>query len=400
MQSKHSRWVLLLGVLSVTAAACGSSSSSSSSASTNTTQGVTGKTILIGNSAIESGPDAPLFGISQAFQDYFSYINAHGGVNGFKFKVVTANNGYVASQSVVAAKTLVFQDKVFALSVVGTTPTTAVIPMATQFKIPFLFVANGDLAYNAPSNVFGLEPSFSRDALFDAQYALKTLRLKTISYAYETSGIGIPPLKHLPAYINSHGGHFATSVGFSPNATDYSSYAAKLQAAGAKAVIVYSGVTNLSALQKASAAIGYHPTWFGFFASASPAYVQLAGAQANGTYVDNFLADTAVDTPAMKLMKEHIPASDVGLLGELGWSQAALIVNGVKAATKSGKKLTDTAFEHGLEGLTGTPAGAWNSVTFTPTNHAGATQTVMYEVKHGTFVPVTGLETLPNIPSK
>jgi hypothetical protein len=116
--------------------------------------------------------------------------------------------------------------------------------------------------------------------------------------------------------------------------------------------------------------------------------------------VDNFLADTTVNTPSMKLMKQHIPASDVGLLGELGWSQAALIVNGVKVATRNGQKLTDIGFEHGLEGLTGTSAGAWNSVTFTPTNHAGATQTIMYEVKNGKFVPVTGPETLPNIPSK
>ncbi|MHB8190593.1 MAG: ABC transporter substrate-binding protein [Ferrimicrobium sp.] len=388
--------VLVAASLGLLLASCGGSTAGSSQASA--TQGVHGKTILIGSSAILSGPDAPYSGITVAMNDYFNYVNTHGGINGYKFQVVQEDNAYVASQAVAVARDLVFNHKVFALSVVGTTPSQATLPLHSQLKVPIMIVANADLVPKPLPNVFGFEPSFTRDALFDAHYAMSVLHVKKVAYAYETTDIGEPPLTALAPYVKSQGGKLVATVGFSVTATDYSSEAAKLQASGAKAVIVYSGVTQVASLQKAAAAIGYYPKWFAFFGAFTPAYPALAGPVSNGTYVDDFLEDPAISSPSMKLFTQNVAPSLVGLLGELGWTDASLIGAGVKGATANGGKLTYASFEHAMVGLTNKQVGVWPSVTFSANSHSGSTSSTMYKVVNGHFVPATGLEQLPALP--
>ena len=240
-------------VLAITLAACGSGSSGSGSSS-DSTQGIDGKTILIGSSAILGGPESPYAEIAQGMNAYLSYVNSHGGAGGYTFKVVQQDNAYQASQSVAVARSLIFQTKMFLLTVAGTTPTQAVLPIASQLKVPILFIANADLAKKTEPNVYGEEPSFSREALFDANYALKTLGTKKVAYAYENDDIGQPPLTSLPGYVSSNGGSLVSKIGFPATATDYSSYASQLKASGAQTVIVFAGPPNLAGLQKAAPA--------------------------------------------------------------------------------------------------------------------------------------------------
>lgn len=381
-------------------AAC-SSSTSGGAGGGDSTQGISGKTITIGSSAILSGPESPYAEIAQGMNGYLDYINSKGGVNGYKFKVVQQDNAYQASQSVVVARNLVFQKKAFLLTVAGTTPTQAVLPIASQLKVPVLFVANADLVKKTEPNVFGEEPSFSREALFDANYALKTLHSTKIAYAYENDDIGQPPLSALPAYVKAQGGSLTAQVGFPATSSDYSSYANRLKASGAQSVIVFAGPPNLAGIQRAAASIGYHPHWIGLFASVTPAYVKLAGALAEGTYFDNFFETTSSSTPTVSLFNQtlsKISPDLIGLLGELGWTDGALIAEGVKRATTGGKKLTDASFEAALNTLSHDQVGVWPDATFTATSHSGATSANILQVRNGKFVQAAPFSALPALP--
>lgn len=389
---------IAVAILSISLAACGSSGSASGNSGT---QGVQGKTILIGSSAILSGPESPYAEIAQGLNAYLDYVNSQGGVGGYRFKVVQEDNAYQASQAVAVARTLVFQDKTFLLTMAGTTPTQAVLPLASQLKVPLLFVANADLVKKTLPNVYGEEPSFSREALFDANYALKTLKTTKIAYAYENDDIGQPPLSVLPKYVSSNGGSFVGQVGFPATATDYSSYASQLKASAAQTVIVFAGPPNLAGLQKAAASIGYTPKWIGLFASVTPAYVTLAGPQADGTYFDNYFETTASTTPSVNLFRStvsKVSPSLVGLLGELGWTDGALIAAGVKGAVANGGKLTDQSFESALNKLNHAQVGVWPDATFTAQAHSGATSADILQVQNGSFVPVTKFTALPELP--
>jgi branched-chain amino acid transport system substrate-binding protein len=375
----------------------GSSGGSSSAGGGGSVQGINGKVITIGSSAIESGPYSAYSQIAIGLNAYIKYINGAGGAGGYTFKVIQQDNAYQAAQSVAVARNLVFSDKTFLLTLAGTTPTQAVLPLATQLKVPVVFVANADLVKKTIPNVFGEEPSFTRLALADAKYIMTTLGQKKIAYAYENDDIGQPPLQALPGYVQSQGGSVVTKLGFPATATDYSSYASRLKASGAGAVLVFAGPGSIAGLQKAAAAIGYKPKWFGLFASVTPAYVQLAGALANGTYFDNFFETTTSNTASVKLFRQQVGAKNVGLLSELGWTDGALIAEGIKRAAASGG-VTDSSFEAALNTLNHSAVGVWPDATFTSASHSGATSADVLQVKGGKFVPVTKFVTLPQIP--
>jgi branched-chain amino acid transport system substrate-binding protein len=396
---RRTHQILVATALTCVLAACGSTTGGSSG-SGDEVQGVQGKTISIGSSAILSGPQVAYAQIDEALAAYFDNINAKGGVNGYTFKVVRQDNAYTAAQSVAVARSLALQEKVFALSVAGTTPTSAVLPIAEQLKLPITFIANADLVTKTQPNVYGLEPSFSRVALFDADYALTQLGTKKIGYAYSDDPLGQPALDVLPAYVKSKGGTL-TTVGFPTTATDYSSYASKLQASGAEAVIVFGGPANMAGLQRAANSIGFKPKWIGLFASVTPSYLDLAGPLAEGTYFDNFLETLGSDTPSVKQFKEVVGAKDpkaLSLLGELGWTNGALITEGVRGATNNGGKLSWKSFQDSLSKLTNANVGVWPDVTFTESSHSGAVSSNVLQVKNGTFTPLTDFKPLPEKP--
>jgi len=390
--------IFMATALTCVLAACGSTSGSGGSG--DEVQGVQGKTISIGSSAILSGPQVAYAQIDEALGAYFDAVNAKGGVNGYTFKIVRQDNAYTAAQSVAVARSLALQEKVFALSVAGTTPTSAVLPIADQLKLPITFIANADLVEKTKPNVYGLEPSFSRVALFDADYALTQLGAKNIGYAYSDDPLGQPALNVLPSYVKSKGGNL-TTVGFPTTATDYSSYVSKLQASGAEAVIVFGGPANMAGLQRAANSIGFKPKWIGLFASVTPSYIDLAGPLAEGTYFDNFLETLGSDTPTVKEFKEVVGAKDpkaLSLLGELGWTNGALITEGVRGATNNGGKLSWKSFQDSLNKLTNAHVGVWPDVTFTESSHSGAVSANVLQVKNGKFTPVAEFKPLPEKP--
>jgi len=392
------RWIPLLVSSAVALGLTACASATGSSGTADQTAGVNGKTIVIGNSAILSGPEAAYASISSAFVKYMDQVDAAGGVNGYKIKVVTLDNTYTAAQSVAVARQLVNQDHVFLLTVAGTTPTQALVPIASQLALPVVFVANPDiLTGKSVPNMYGIEPSFTREMLFDEAYAIDHLHATKIAYAYENDDIGTPPLGALPKYAQAHSAKLETEVGFEATATDYSSEASRLQASGANVVIVGAGPANLAGLQHAAAAIGYSPKWIGLFASVTPAYVQLAGKLANGVYMDSFYALTNSGTAKVQAFVKAIGTS-TGILGELGWTQAAAIVAAIRKATSDGGTLTRGSVVKALGSITGTPVGVWPGVTWTASNHAGATKASIVEIVNGKFVPVTQFEQLPAAP--
>lgn len=394
------RWrtaVAVAATLLATTAGCGSSGTSGDGA--DPTQGIDGKTILIGSSSILSGPYAAYTQAADGFNAYIDQTNDSGGVDGYTFKVVQQDNGYQAAQSVTVARSLVFQEKVFALALAGTTPAAATLPIADKLKVPIITLANADVHLETIKNVFGVIPSFSRMAMADVQYLTKQLSTKKIAYAYTNDDVGQTPLGMLPDYVKSQGAALTTTAGFAPTTTDYSSYAARLKQSDADAVLVFAGPTSLAGLQRAAAAIDYHPKWFGHFNSLTPSYVDLAGPSAEGTYLDNLFDIPDSNTPEAQQFRSKVPPKSTSILGQFGWVQAALIVEGVKRATADGKQLTAAGFMDALSTLKDTRIGVWPDVTFTPDSHSGGNSQNIVQVQGGKFVEVTQPEPLPALPN-
>src|SRR5207247_5454863 len=78
--------------------------------------GVSANRILLGQSAVFSGPAAQLgLQMRNGIKAYFDYVNERGGVHGRKLELVTEDDKYEASVAPVASKRLIEEHRVFAL---------------------------------------------------------------------------------------------------------------------------------------------------------------------------------------------------------------------------------------------------------------------------------------------
>ena len=108
----------------------------------NAQQGVTDTEILIGEIAPLTGPaSVGSVALSLGTKMAVAEVNAAGGINGRKIRVISEDDGYVVTRAVQAARKLITSDKVFALAAIsGSAPSVALLPMLKETGIPTLNV--------------------------------------------------------------------------------------------------------------------------------------------------------------------------------------------------------------------------------------------------------------------
>ena len=126
--------------------------------------GVTGDTIVLGQSVALTGPAAALgIEMRNGAKVYFDYINAKGGVNGRKIQLITLDDGYEPSRTAPNTRKLIEESKVFALfGYVGTPTSAAALPIFTRAKVPYFGPFTGAELLREPFNryVFNVRASY------------------------------------------------------------------------------------------------------------------------------------------------------------------------------------------------------------------------------------------------
>ena len=114
--------------------------------------GITATTVTVGGHFPLTGPAAPGYSeIPRAIDAYFQHVNANGGVNGRKLKMIIRDDGYNPVNTVKVTKQLVLQDKVFAiLGGLGTPTHTKVVDYLNAAKVPDIFVSSGCRCWDEP----------------------------------------------------------------------------------------------------------------------------------------------------------------------------------------------------------------------------------------------------------
>ena len=135
------------------------------------TTGVTANEIKLGISSPTSGSAGLVYGnVPGAMKAYFDYINANGGVNGRKIKLVHRNDKYTVRGAATSTFDLVYKDNVFA--VVGALGTAThqsgykAASMAVE-NVPDLFVNSGWSGFNdkvAYPTTFMVLPTYAMEA--------------------------------------------------------------------------------------------------------------------------------------------------------------------------------------------------------------------------------------------
>jgi len=156
--------------------------------------GVTDSEIRIGQTMAYSGPASAYGTIGRAEAAYFAKINAEGGVNGRKVKLVSVDDGYSPARTVEQTRRLVEQEHVLLLfSSLGTDPNAAVHAYLNRKGIPQLFIASTGMQWDDSKHfpwTMALAPNQRVNLWHEAQYLLERRPNAKVAVLYENTDFG------------------------------------------------------------------------------------------------------------------------------------------------------------------------------------------------------------------
>lgn len=362
------------------------------------TQGISDSEIVIGTHMDLSGPikswGVPATnGMKLAIED----INAEGGINGRKLRLVNEDDGYDPKKAVLITQKLIELDKVFAIiSAMGSATTLAPLPIVQNAGMLHLF------PITAAEFTFKMDPAKPEDRL----------KFNIFSPYYDTMRIGIKWViehKHLkkPCIVyqdDEMGKNFtdayddqlsalkipaATKVSFKRGATDFNTQVARMKADGCDLVALGSVVRESVGILNVAKKLG----WEVPFVVSSPSFVpdlhELGKDSAEGVYgvgqTEIFYPDTATGK-----VKEYIEKyrKAYGIDPNV---QTTSGYNGAQAfafyARLAGKNLTTESMIEAMEsGKKFEDIFGGAPVSFSKTNHLGVTAAIVGQIKNGRWV--------------
>lgn len=135
--------------------------------------------IRIGQTLPYSGPASSFSAIGRAQEAFFAKINAEGGINGRRLKLISLDDAYSPPKAVEQTRKLVEQDEVLLMfGSVGTATNSAVHQYLNSRKVPQLFVLSGATKWADPNNFPWTMPGIVAYETEGATYASHILRTK------------------------------------------------------------------------------------------------------------------------------------------------------------------------------------------------------------------------------
>ncbi len=397
--SKSNKWIAkgavgaALGALVLSA--CGSSGGASSNASAKNS------TITVGTFGPESGPFGAIHTINDGTVAYFDALNAKGGIDGHKIKVVRGDDQYNPALTPGVARKLVSQGAQMMCGGVGSPENLAIKPYLAQLGIPDIAPASGSPSLFMPPTPteFGVVPPYQREVANLIRFAVTKLHMKRIAFAYETDDVGVPGLAGAKAEMAALGQKLVATVSFSVTATSLTTQAAELKAANPDMVIVWAVAPPMALLVNDSTQIGFRPAWGGPFFSEDPSTLALTnGALEANSYWESWIvpSNSPVAAPAHSAASKYFPSDKVDVNFMQGWELgnacAKVIAKAAAAGNVSSKGLSRAASnltinDGYISGL------SWNSQS-----HLGNAKERVYKTVGQNFVAQTPLQQLPNVP--
>jgi branched-chain amino acid transport system substrate-binding protein len=156
--------------------------------------GVTATEITLGQTMPYSGPASAYGTIGKAEAAYFAMINAEGGVNGRKIKLISLDDSYSPPKTVEQTRRLVEQENVLAdFSPLGTPTNTAIQKYLNAKKVPQVFVATGATKWGNPKEfpwTMGWQPTYQTEGHVYAHYLLEHMPNARVGILYQDDDYG------------------------------------------------------------------------------------------------------------------------------------------------------------------------------------------------------------------
>lgn len=337
--------------------------------------GVTDNQVLIGQVAAVSGPAAELGKRMQAgLQAYLAEVNRQGGVNGRQLKLVTRDDGYEPEKTAAAAKALIQEDKVFALTgSVGTPTGLALAPIVSEARVPLVGMFTGAQALREPLNrqVFHVRASYFDETERIVQH-LTTLGIKKIAVFHQNDAYGKAGLDGVERALTKRQIKPVALGTVERNSSDVDKALAAILPAAPEAVVQIGAYKACAAFIKAARAKGYGGQFFNVSFVGSKALADELGAAGTGVVISQVVPfPFQALSPIVREYQQHMRAAGdkaFDFTSLEGYLTARVLVEGLRRA---GRGLTREGLVSALEGLREHDFGGF-TIGYSPTNHQGS----------------------------
>lgn len=360
------------------------------------------KVVTIGAFTPITGPVPFYATLTHASEAYFKQLNETGEVDGWTFNFITKDDGYDPARSVAVARSLVEDDKIFALAApLGTATNVAVLPYANEVGVPIIGPVGGASQFFVEPAVFPLLPDYGWSAASSVDYAVNGLGLKKIALLWENDELGKSAKRGFDPYMAELGLEPAESIPFDVKTTSFSAHIRRVANSGAEAVVIFGSNANLAAALKAADLQGLDVEWFAPFFTADPSTLKLTGDLLEGVHFSSWLLPVASDEPEIVAYRaavdKYFPNDPKGVLGLNGWSNAALFHKGFQMLLDSGKEITRENLVTVMNTMENAAVGGARGVTFVEGDHRGTRQEGIIQYKDGAFVLAREFQPYPAV---
>ncbi|MEO6834645.1 MAG: ABC transporter substrate-binding protein, partial [Candidatus Tumulicola sp.] len=342
---------------------------------------VTGETILLGQTAAQSGPNAPTGEAKFGLQAYFDYINAQGGVDGKKLQLISYDDGYQPSQTTALVKKLVYEDHVFALvGSVGTPTNGAVYKDLDDSGVPLLAMSTGSPIFYKPTRkfIFPAWPLYSTDGKTMGDFVKRHFPHDSVAIIYQDDAFGKPIRDGIVSQLGRPPDMELTYV---PSQVDFSSDVIKLKSANIKVVILATIATPGAQILNQMASLDYHPQRVLTSSACGYSGIFKTIPSIAGTYCTAFLpAPGSTDprwTTFSKAMAQYAPGHPAEIYAAWGWLSGEVAVaglRGIKGPITREKFVTALDNLHDLDTIGG-------RLTYSVSSHDGICCQFMWQAK-------------------
>jgi ABC-type branched-subunit amino acid transport system substrate-binding protein len=339
--------------------------------------GVTDKAILLGQSAVFSGPVAETGNnYRRGIELYFEQANKAGGIHGRKLQLKSLDDAYDPKRTVENTKALIDEHKVFALiGYVATANLIASLPIAEEAKVPMFAPLVGTTSFRTKHSryLFHVRASY-RVELARIVQQLGTVGSDDVAIVYQDSAFGKSNMQTLLELAQDHKLKVVKTLPMAINATSATDIVAQLKQSSPKAIVmIMAGAMSEVLIRDVRAASVAAPL---YTISVGVADAKASAARLNGS-LRGVVTASIVPSPKLErygIVKEYRKAIATSVNGAdnytvlEGYIAAKVFAEGLRRA---GRSPTREGLITALESMGKLDIGDF-FVEYGPTNHNGS----------------------------
>jgi branched-chain amino acid transport system substrate-binding protein len=317
--------------------------------------------ILVGEFGSLTGSEAT-FGVStnKGIKLAFDEINAAGGINGKKVKLITLDDQGKAEEAAQAVTRLITQDKVAAIiGEVASTRSLAAAPIAQQYKVPMISPSStnpkvteiGDYIFR----VCFIDP-FQGTVM--AKFALENLKLKKLAILRDVkSDYSMGLADFFAAKVKEMGGEIVSDVSYASGDNNFKAQLTKMKSSNPEGVFIPGYYTEVGLIAKQAKELGMTMPLLGGDGWDSSKLSEIGGEAINGNYFSNHYTTESQDQTVVEFItkfKAKYNETPDGLAA-LGYDAARILSEAMKKAKEpTGPSIRDELAKiSGFQGVTG-----------------------------------------------